>query len=335
MDKDLINSSIERQNVLNNTYALKKIQNYVGLPSIEFENEFWLTKQMVSDFFEVEERTIERYLEKYSDEIKHNGYVLMKGKRLRELKLQFAPVINVGSKTTQLGLFNFRSFLNLAMLLVDSEKARVLRAKVLDIVIDTINQKTGGNTHYINQRDMDYLTTAIKEPKYRKEFTDALNKYVDMGNYKYAIYTDKIYEAIFKEKAKEYKNILKLKVKDNLRETLYVEVLDLIASFEVGLAYELKQTSEKLARKLYSKEVDSIFNSFAEHPLHSPLVDKARIKMASRDLHFRDAFHKKLEHYVQAVPQEDFERLIGNQSMDFDKQLAQAKDVFKRLKDSE
>lgn len=335
MDKDLTTSSIERQNVLNNTYALKNIQIYVGLPSIEFENEYWLTKQMVSEFFEVEERTIERYLEKYADELKHNGYVLMKGKRLKELKLQFAPVINVGSKTTQLGLFNFRSFLNLAMLLVDSEKARVLRAKMLDIVIDTINQKTGGNTHYINQRDTDYLTTAIKEPKYRKEFTDALNKYVDMGNYKYAIYTDKIYEAIFKEKAKEYKNILKLKVKDNLRETLYVEVLDLIASFEVGLAYELKQTSEKLTRKLRSKEVDSIFNSFAEHPLHSPLVDKARIKMASRDLHFRDAFHKKLEHYVQAVPQEDFERLIGNQSMDFDKQLEQAQDVFKRLKDSE
>ena len=321
MDKDLTNSSIERQNVLNNTYALEKIQNYVGLPSIEFENEYWLTKQMVSDFFEVEERTIERYLEKYSDEIKHNGYVLMKGNRLKELKLQFAPVINVGSKTTQLGLFNFRSFLNLAMLLVDSEKARVLRAKMLDIVIDTINKKTGGNTHYINQRDTDYLTTAIKEPKYRKEFTDALNKYVDMGNYKYAVYTDKIYEAIFKEKAKEYKNILKLKGKDNLRETLYVEVLNLIASFEVGLAYELKQTSEKLTRKLRSKEVDNIFNAFAEHPLHSPLVDKARIKMASRDLHFRDAFHKKLEHYIKAVPQEDFERLIGNQSMDFDKQL--------------
>ena len=54
---------------------------------------------MVSDFFEVEERTIERYLEKYSDEIKYNGYVLMKGKHLKELKLQFAPVINVGSKS--------------------------------------------------------------------------------------------------------------------------------------------------------------------------------------------------------------------------------------------
>jgi len=54
---------------------------------------------MVADFYEVEERTIERYLEKYSDELSANGYVLCKGKHLKELKLQFAPVINVGSKT--------------------------------------------------------------------------------------------------------------------------------------------------------------------------------------------------------------------------------------------
>ncbi len=61
---------------------------------------------------EVEERTIERYLEKYSDELKYNGYVLMKGKRLKDLQLKFVPVINVGNKTTQLGLFDFRSFFN-------------------------------------------------------------------------------------------------------------------------------------------------------------------------------------------------------------------------------
>jgi len=335
MKKDLTTSNIERQNILNNSYALQSIQKYVGLPAMEFEGEFWLTKQMVADFFEVEERTIDRYLNKHADELKHNGYILMRGKRLKNIKLHFAPVINVGSKTTKLGLFNFRSFLNLAMLLVESKRARLLRSKMLDIVIDTINQKTGGNTKYINQRDTDYLTTAIKEPKYRKKFTDALNKYVDMGNYKYAVYTDKIYEAIFKEKAKEYKKILKLKARDNIRETLYAEVLDLIASFEVGLAYELEKESEKLTKKLYSTEVDRIFHFFAKHPLHSPLVDKARIKMASRDLHFRDAFHKKLEHYIQAVPREDFDRLIGEQSMDFDKQLEQAKDVFKRLKESE
>lgn len=68
--------------------------------------------------------------------------------------------------------------------------------------------------------------------------------------------------------------------------------------------------------------------------MHSPLIDKARIKMASRDLHFRNALHKKLEYYIQSVSEADFERFVGDQSMDFDKQLEQAKDIFKRLKDS-
>lgn len=254
--KDLTNSNIERQNILNNRYALEQIQDYIGLPAILFENEYWLTKQMVADFFEVEERTIERYLERYTDELLHNGYVLMRGKRLKNIRLAFAHVINVGSKTTQLGLFNFRSFLNLAMLLVESERARQLRSKMLDVVIDTINQRTGGNTKYINQRDTDYLTSAIKEPIYRKLFTDALNQHVDMGNYKYAVYTDKVYDAIFKEKAKEYCNILKLQNNDNLRETMYSEVLDLIASFEAGLAHELKIKSEELKRKLSPSEAN-------------------------------------------------------------------------------
>lgn len=331
----IINSSIERQNILNNRYALERIQEYVGLPGMMFEGQYRFTKQMVAEFFEIDTSTIDRYLEKYSDELKHNGYILSRGKQLKEFKLQFGHLIDKATKTTRLGLFNFRSFLNLAMLLSESQKARLLRSKMLDIVIDTINQKTGGNTKYINQRDTDYLTSAIKESTYRKQFTSALNDYLEMGNYKYAVYTDKIYEFIFKEKAKEYKEILKLKANDNIRETMYAEVLDLIASFEAGLAFEIEKKSTELKRKLYPSEVDSIFKDFTNHPAHLPHVEKARTKMASRDLHFRDAFHKRLEQYIQAVSTDDFDRFIGERSMDFDQQLKQAKDIFKRLKDSE
>ena len=184
MSKNLTSSKIERENVLNNVYAIQSIQKYMGLPALEFEGEYWMTKKSVADFFEIDERTIERYLKKYSDELKQNGYVLMRGKRLNILKLKFATDINVGSKTTQIGLFDFRAFLNLAMLLVESEKARLLRSKILDIVIDTLNQRTGGKTKFINQRDTDYLTTAIKEPKYRKKFTDALNHFVDIDSFR-------------------------------------------------------------------------------------------------------------------------------------------------------
>lgn len=332
---DLTKSDIQRQNILNNKYALQRITEYIGFQGLLFENEYRFTKKMISEFYEIDERTIERYIDKHETEIKHNGYVLIRGKRLKEFKLQFATDIYVGSKTTVLGLFNFRAFLNLGMLLTESTKAKHLRSKILDIVIDTINEKTGGGTKFINRQDADYLPAAIRESKYRKEFTSALSRCVDLGNYKYVLYTDRIYQYIFKENAKEYKQILNLADKDNARDTMYAEILNLIASFETGLAYELQKKFDNTGRKLTPNEVELIFREFAEHPLQRPHIEDARIKMASRDLHFREAVHKKLEEYIQAVSPSDFERFLGEQSVDFNKQLEEAKDVFKRLKDSE
>jgi hypothetical protein len=221
------------------------------------------------------------------------------------------------------------------MLLVESEKARHLRSKILDIVIHTINEKTGGGTKYINRRDEDYLINAIREHKYRKSFTSALNLYVDLGNYKYSLYTDKIYQAIFRENAKEYKQILKLAENENARDTMYAEVLKLIASFEVGIAFEIEKKSKILNRRLYSFEVDQIVKDFTAHPAQLPHIEDARIKMASRDNFFRDAFHHKLKEYITSVSPADFDKFIGDRSVDFEKQLKEAEDVFKRLKDSE
>lgn len=101
MDK-LTNSNIERQNILNNKYALEHIQEYIGLPGLLFEGEYRFTKQMVADFFEIDTSTIDRYLEKYTEELKHNGYILSRGKQLNEFKIQFAHLIDKASKTTQL-----------------------------------------------------------------------------------------------------------------------------------------------------------------------------------------------------------------------------------------
>ena len=333
--KDLTNSSIERQNILNNKYAIQSIQEYIGMEGMLFENEYRFTKKMVADFFQVDTSTIERYLSSHEDELKHNGYILSKGKQLKEFKLQFGHLIDKATKTTSLGLFNFRSFLNLAMLLKESANAQLLRSKILDIVIDTINTRTGGGTKFINRRDANYLPAAIQESKYRKDFTSALSRYVNMGTYKYSLFTDKIYQCIFKENAKEYKQILKLSENDNARDTLYAEVLNSIASFETGLAFELEKYSKEINRLLEPNEVIQIFNEFALHPQQRPYIEDARIKMASRDLHFRDALHLKLEEYIQSVSPSDFERFLGEQSVNFEKQLEEAKDVMKRLKQSE
>lgn len=161
--KDLTNSNVDRQNILNNNLALERIYEYVGFVGIYFNQEYRYTKTMVANFFGVNERTIDRYLENHEEELKHNGFVLIKGKLLKELKLQFGHVINVVSKTTQIGLFNFRSVLNLAMLLKESDNARILRSRILDIVLQVINEKTGGGTKYINRRDSNFLPSLLRE----------------------------------------------------------------------------------------------------------------------------------------------------------------------------
>lgn len=62
----------------------------------------------------------QRYLKRYSDELSADGYILCKGKRFKETKLCFVSDIYDGSKTTRLGLFDFRSFLDMDMLLTES-----------------------------------------------------------------------------------------------------------------------------------------------------------------------------------------------------------------------
>lgn len=335
--KELTVSNIERQNVLNNRFAVDEIQKRLEISGMLFEGEYWLTKKMVADFYGVDVSTIDRYLASNGDELKHNGYVLCKGKSLKVFKLQFAHLINEASKTTQLGLFNFRAFLNMGMLLTESERAKALRSMILDLVIATIHEKTGGGTKFINRRDVHYLPAAITEDNYRKNLTSAISQYVEgHPTYKYSKITDFIYKAVFKENAKEYREVLKLESKDNVRHTLYSEVLLVISSFENGVGAAIcERFKQNDGRKLTIDEVERIVNELAEHPMQKPYLNDARTKMASRDFSFRDAYHENIADYLQSVTPEEFERFIGDQSIDFDRILESNKDVLKRLKQAE
>lgn len=333
MKRDLTTSGVDRQNILNNPYALEKIQNTLDLAALEFEGEQYMTRKQVADLFEVDDSTLDRYLAANDAELRHNGYVLMRGIRLKNMQLQFGPLINAGSKTTQLGVFTLRAVLNLAMLLVESERAKAIRSRMLDIVLDTIAERSGGHTKYINQRDRDFLPSAFQESQHRKDFTGALNSCVEMGNYKYAYYTDRIYQSIFKENAREYRKVLQLDDGDKPRDTMYAEVLQLIASFEAGLAHEFTQEYQKLGRKMNKVEADQVFARFESHPLFGPQLLNVRTKMASRDWQFRDALHHRLEEYVKAVPREDFERFLDKTSMSLEERLKETREVFERLKD--
>ena len=332
---DLTKSALARQNVLNNRVALDVIQQEVGIRGVLFEQSYRFVKKQIADFYNVTERTIEGCLEKHEKELAHNGYEVLKGKRLIDFKFAASesdvPEIDFGNKAPQLGVFDFRAFLNIAMLLTDSENARILRSRILDIVISVINQRCGGSTKYINQRDEDFINNMLRGEDYRKEFTDALRDCVDMGNLKYVIYTNKIYVSIFNEDAAEYRKILQLEKKENVRDTMYSEVLDIISSYETGFAEELRKAVKAKGRKLTSAETDSLFAEFESKQLWKPLREKARTKMASRDHCFRDALHENLKEYIGAVPPSDFDRFLGEKSKELTQRIEEYREGLKQL----
>ncbi|WP_055077391.1 hypothetical protein [Pseudanabaena sp. 'Roaring Creek'] len=336
MVNDLTNSQRDRQNILNNRYAIEKVEEHLALGGITYQDTLVFTKQQLVSLFEVSESTIEKYLTNHAEELKTNGYKVLRGQALKDfLNTTGGVVIDYGSKTTALGIFTFRAVLNIAMLLTESDRARLIRSRILDIVIEVVAERSGGHTKYINQRDCDYLPSAYQEFSYRQVFTDALDNYLDMGKFKFGIYTNKIYQLIFKENAKEYRQILKLHNKDKVRDTLYAEVLKAIASVENGLAEDMKIKSIQLGRKLQPSELDELINFAASNHYLKPIIEDARTKMASRDLSFRDALHQKLEAYIQTVPETDFEKFLGEASRSLEEQLAHPEilAVFKRLKD--
>lgn len=336
MAKDLTNSRLDRQNILNNEIAVDEIQQKSGMNGILWGEKLFVTREMAADFFDVDIRTISRYLEQNSEELSANGYQVLRGKKLKaflEVAKNFGKDIYVPTKTTILGVFDFRAFLNMAMLLSESEKARALRQLMLDIVIDLINRKTGGGTKYINQRDKDFVFSSLQEDNYRRQFTDALKKYVEGDRYKYAHFTDMIYVSIFKEKAKEYKKILDLKAGDKVRDTFYSEILDIIAAYESGLADAIMCEYERKGHILSKQETEELFGRFEKMALWKPLIQRGRVKMASRDMALRDAFHYQLSEYIQPLDEDEYQKFLGAAGDELDRLMEENKEVLRRLKE--
>lgn len=330
MSKDLIHSQVDRQNILNNSYAIEQIQKELPLTGYLWQAEIVFTIDSVSNIFDVDTRTIQRIIEANRDELAKNGFRILSGDTLsafRESGYKISPLIR------NLSLFTIRSVLDIAMLLTTSERAKEIRQKILDITMNVLQSRTNGNTQFINQRDPNFLEISYQNETGRKNFTNALNSYVDMGLYKYEFFTNKVYQCIFLEKAKEYQRVLRLSTRTKLRDTMYTEVLLCITAVERGAAYELEKKYKELNRKLTKEEASLVIQSLSEHPSTKTFIEQARTKMASRDLSFRDAEHKKLQNYITSVDPDDFERFLGNKSKSLEQQIREHRAIFLRLKD--
>lgn len=316
MTQNLNNSQLDRQNILNNPSALTELENSVKLKGINFDGKIWFTTQQVADYFEVDIRTIRNYLEKNDTELRQNGYKIFTGKDLEQAKIQLGSETDFLTKTTILGLFDFRSFLNLGMLINDSDKARELRSLILDVFISIMNKNYGENRKYINQNDVLYIPVKNRHEKlYHPQLTKALEKFVDMGNNKYPYFNDKIYQFLFKERYKEYCNLLNLKLRENANDTHYSEIINSISQFELAFAEDIEDEFEKIKQKLSKIQTDEIFNIQVRKRLWIPLLQYARDIIASRDYVFRDIVHINLNEHIKALTFDEFKKFLGESKL--------------------
>ena len=357
MSRDLTTSASDRKKILNDSQAVKAVYENLGFQGIMFEGRYRFTKQQLVSFYEVDVRTIERMLQSHGSELEENGYELFKGSRLRNLRQAFQDQIaqnqvsdmdvgdlvqvtdneTLSSNAPNIGVFTFRSVLNIGMLLTGSERARQVRSAILNIVIDVLNTRMGGSTKFINQREEEFLPSAMREYNYRKTFTDALDKYIGPNKFKYAQLTDRIYLGIFRENAKEYRSILSLSAKESVRGTMYSGVLDLVASYENGFADYLKKNVEASEDKepIGLSIALNLFREFEQmtEAVFEPLKEKARGLMATRDMAFRDALHEKLKDYIDTISLDDIDKFLGEKSKTLEDRIDENKEIFKRLKD--
>ena len=109
MSKDLTTSPVARQNVLNNPYALSQLETHLALGGLAFGGETVFTKVQTAEILVIDERTIDRYLSSHADELKANGYQVLKGKSLKNIKIAYVNDTNVvdilDAKAPSLGVF--------------------------------------------------------------------------------------------------------------------------------------------------------------------------------------------------------------------------------------
>ena len=323
----------KRLSILNNPFLIEKMTDQISARFTEFEGGYLLTTQQVADFYDVEERTIQRLIEDNRHEIEESGYRTIRGDELERFR-EFVNDKNVVNKKTRIiSVFSFKAFLNAGMILKGSNKARQVRQLLLDMTILIIHERTGGNTKYINQRDENFLPSLFKNENYNSKFRRALTDFVDMGSGKFPKFNNLVYKTVFKESAQKYKEILELGRNDKTRDTMYSEVLNAISSVENGIASLIGSEYSRLGRQLAKEEVEKLFEDLDENPFLKPQIEDARTKMASFDKDFRRKNHQSIADYISPLNKEAYERFLGKKSKELSERIDENIDTLKRLRD--
>ena len=159
------------ENCIRNIEVLESVKEILTLGNTEF-----ITVQMAADYFGVDKNTIEVLILRNKKELEENGYRVYKRKEIREVFLnlqnvslestQYKDVLNLQDVSLEISnrgmaLISKRVLLNIGMLLRDSEVAKELRRRILDIVHDAEQGKGSIETIENEINEEEKLTTEL------------------------------------------------------------------------------------------------------------------------------------------------------------------------------
>lgn len=127
-----------RESVINRLEVLDSVGEILLLPNTEYA-----TTEMVANYYRVDIDVVKQLTVRNKDEIVSDGYKTLTGIELSDIK----SLCQIKSRARSLAIFPKRAILRVGMLLRDSEIAKEIRTKLLDITHDS--EKGNGNINTI------------------------------------------------------------------------------------------------------------------------------------------------------------------------------------------
>lgn len=261
-ENEILESLKTRDELIGRTEVLDKVKDLILLPNTECA-----TTQQVADYFEVGESAIKSLVFDNSDEVTLDGYKVLS----RDELSSFKKLCQMKSRAKSLAIFPKRAILRVAMLLRDSEVAKEIRTRLLDIVQDVSEGKSDIIENVVNEIDeekllSERLTQAIlngnleEEGRIKTEIIGLRNKRIEkLQNEIETITTNaltiieskkvinklvrviavKIYQGNFAKawnelyKSVNYKLSINIKARDKKKRETYIDTLNEKELFEV------------------------------------------------------------------------------------------------------
>lgn len=131
-ENELIEQKELREQMIDRVEVLDRVKELILLPNTEFA-----TTEQVAEYFGESIETIRQITVRNNSELLSDGYKALTGKELSDIK----SLCQIKSRAKSLAIFPKRAILRVAMLLRDSEVAKEIRTRLLDIVQDVSEGK--------------------------------------------------------------------------------------------------------------------------------------------------------------------------------------------------